>query len=286
MRPLPVFMRSRVAGLLVALLFPVIATAGQSCNEVTPSPATVSKALRTALNVTRELERRHDNVALLGRVGRDLSDYNLKYSHVGFIYRATPDAPWRMVHLLNACGTAASDLWYQGVGNFFLDDLFSFDSVAIVPPRQIGDKLLQRFQNAGALRSVHDSHYSLVGYPFSTRYQNSNDWVLETLAAVETEDATIDTREKAQAWLKLAGYKPSEIQIGAFKRLGGRLFQANVAFDDHPSELRNSDRIQTVTVESITQFLSQRNEGWQIVEIPSPTDALTGAAAGGNQAGK
>lgn len=57
------------------------------------------------------------------------------------------------------------------------------------------------------------------------------------------------------------------MKIGAFKRLGGRMFNANVAFDDHPSELRYSDRIQTVTVESIMQFLSQRDEGWKILQI-------------------
>lgn len=269
MRSPSIFRRLHIACLLATLSAPLLASAGQSCDEAPLSSAMVSKAMQTALNVTNVLDQRHDNVALLGRVGQDLSAYNLKYSHVGFIYRISPDAPWRVVHLLNACGTAESDLWYQGLGNFFLDDLFSYDSVAIIPPREVGDKLLKRFQNSSALRSVHSSHYSLVGYPFSTRYQNSNDWVLETLAATEAKDASVDSREQAQAWLRLAGYKPSEMQVGALKRLGGRLFKANVAFDDHPSELRYSNRIQTVTVDSIMQFLSRRNEGWQIIEIPS-----------------
>ncbi|PFH29685.1 hypothetical protein BX604_3466 [Burkholderia sp. JKS000303] len=269
MRSPSIFRRLHIPCLLATLSAPLLASAGQSCDEAPLSPAMVSKAMQTALNVTNVLDQRHDNVALLGRVGQDLSAYNLKYSHVGFIYRISPDAPRRVVHLLNACNTAESDLWYQGLGNFFLDDLFSYDSVAIIPPREVGDKLLQRFQNSSALRSVHSSRYSLVGYPFSTRYQNSNDWVLETLAATEARDASVDSREQAQAWLRLAGYKPSEMQVGALKRLGGRLFKANVAFDDHPSELRYSNRIQTVTVDSIMQFLSRRNEGWQIIEIPS-----------------
>lgn len=41
----------------------------------------------------------------------------------------------------------------------------------------------------------------------------------------------------------------------------------NVAFDDHPSELQYSDRIQTVTVESVDKFLAARNEGWESVEV-------------------
>jgi hypothetical protein len=258
----------KVSGLLLALSLPILAEAGQTCGEAALTPAVFSKAMATAVNVTTELDRRHENAALLGRVGQDLSDYGLKYSHVGFIYRTAPDAPWRIVNLLNACGTAKSDLWYQGVGNFFLDDLFSFDSIVMIPPKEIADKLVQRFQDPPALRSVHDPDYSMVGYPFSTRYQNSNDWVLETLAAIEAKDAKVENRDQAQAWLKLAGYRPSEMQIGPLKRLGGRMFKANIAFDDHPSELRYADRIQTVTVDSIMQFLIERKEGWQIVKIP------------------
>jgi hypothetical protein len=45
------------------------------------------------------------------------------------------------------------------------------------------------------------------------------------------------------------------------------MFKANVAFDDHPNELRFSDRINVVTVDSIVDFLRKRNEGWRIVEL-------------------
>lgn len=65
----------------------------------------------------------------------------------------------------------------------------------------------------------------------------------------------------------LAGYQPSEMKIGAFKRLGGRIFRAKVAFDDHPDELRFSDRIRTVTVDSMQNFLLARKEGWTIFEL-------------------
>ncbi|MGO4151781.1 DUF2145 domain-containing protein [Cupriavidus sp. YAF13] len=259
----------RAGALLALLLVPLLASAGQSCEDTPLSTQTLRQAMATAQKVTAEMERRQDNVALVGRVGQDLSSYGLKYSHVGIIYRNPADGRWRIAHLLNSCGTAQSDLWYEGVGNFFLDDMFSYDAVLIVPPKQIADRLLPRLQDGAALRSVHDINYSLVSYPFSTQYQNSNTWVLETLAAVEARDAKIVNREQAQAWLKLAGYQPSEMKIGTFKRLGGRVFKANVAFDDHPAELRFSDRIRTVTVDSVMRFLADRKEGWQVVEIPA-----------------
>ena len=249
---------------------PERAAAGQACSETPISVKNLANAMDAAQRVTAELDKRQIEVALLARMGQDLSAYGLRYSHVGFVYRAQPGAPWRIVHLLNACGTGESDLWYEGVGNFFLDDMFRFDALLLIPSKPVADILRTRLSQANALRATFDNRYSMIAYPFSTRYQNSNTWVLETLASVEAKDAKIDNREKAQAWLKLAGYQPSEMHIRPFKRLGGRMFKANVAFDDHPNELRFSDRIRTVTVDSVQKFLLARQEGWETVELPAP----------------
>lgn len=66
----------------------------------------------------------------------------------------------------------------------------------------------------------------------------------------------------------MAGYKLSEMEIGTLTRLGGWMFKANVAFDDHPDSLRFAGRIRTVTVESIETFLMTQRKGWDIFEIP------------------
>ena len=47
------------------------------------------------------------------------------------------------------------------------------------------------------------------------------------------------------------------IRLGPLTRLGGRISAANVAFDDHPNEKRFSDRIETVTVDSVFAWLSR-----------------------------
>lgn len=209
------------------------------------------------------------NVVVLGRMGQDLSEYHLRYSHAGFAYRERAGAPWRIAHLLNECGTAQSDLWYEGLGNFFLDDLFRFDTLLLIPPEPIADALLTRIQQPKTLRSLFDPHYNMIAFPFSTRYQNSNAWVLETIVSAQAKDTPIGNREQAQAWLKTAGYQPSELRISALTRLGGRLFKANVAFDDHPDELRYAGRINAVTVDSLLDFLT-RHEGWTVREVHAP----------------
>ena len=107
--------------------------------------------------------------------------------------------------------------------------------------------------------------YNMVAYPWSDRYQQSNQWALETLALAE--DPAAATRERAQAWLRLHGYEPTTLRLSVFKRLGARLVSANVAFDDHPNEKRFSDRIETVTVDSVFRWLERDGLGGTVQVI-------------------
>src|SRR5258706_6086793 len=101
--------------------------------------------------------------------------------------------------------------------------------------------------------------YNMVAYPWATKYQNSNQWLLEMLAAAWAPEAAVSGRAQAQAWLKQAGYQPTLLRIGPLERLGGRVFPAHIAFDDHPNELRFSDQIYTLSVESIAAFLTPQD---------------------------
>lgn len=54
-------------------------------------------------------------------------------------------------------------------------------------------------------------------------------------------------------------YQPTLLKLGALERLGGRMFRANIAFDDHPNEPRFSNQTYTVTVESIVAFVKRQD---------------------------
>ncbi|MDF0604108.1 DUF2145 domain-containing protein [Neisseriaceae bacterium TC5R-5] len=251
----------------LTLSLPLAVQAGRSCEEKSLSSDTFRLAMQTAEQVRQKLDALNSDVVVLARVGQDLSKYKLRYSHAGLVYRTEPGGRWRVAHLLNDCGTDHSDLWYEGLGNFFLDDMFSFEAVVLIPPPELAARLKPILSQGGQLRRLHTPKYSLLAYPFATRYENSNTWVLETVAAASSREIEIKQREQAQMWLKLQGFVPAEIKLGPLSRLGGRIFKANVAFDDHPSELRYSDRIQTVSVESILNFFMQRKNGWAVQEI-------------------
>jgi hypothetical protein len=102
---------------------------------------------------------------------------------------------------------------------------------------------------------MHQPSYNMLAYAFSTRYQNSNQWVLEMVAAASAAPGEVETREEAQRWLRQAGFAPGTVQIDAATRLGARMFRANVAFDDHPFGQRMAGEIDTITVDAIERFL-------------------------------
>ena len=60
---------------------------------------------------------------------------------------------------------------------------------------------------------MHTRPYSMVSYVWGLRYQQSNQWALETLAAAV--EPSIQGREQAQAWLRFKGYQPTTLAPGA-----------------------------------------------------------------------
>jgi len=249
---------------LVALALALAATAadaGRSCEQRPPTALAVARGMDLAERTAARLTQTGADVVVLARAGQDLSEYGLRYSHLGFAYREGEggNAVWRVVHKLNECGTAHASLYRQGLGEFFLDDPWQYEAAVVVLSPQTQAHVRALLADNSAVARLDTPAYSVVAYPWSSRYQQSNQWALETLALAEEPQAA--TRERAQAWLRLHGYEPTTLHLSAFKRLGARVASANVAFDDHPNEKRFSDRIETVTVDSVFRWLERDGLG-------------------------
>ncbi|MCA0239626.1 MAG: DUF2145 domain-containing protein [Proteobacteria bacterium] len=253
-----------VLAVLAALLFasgPL--QAGQACEPNAPTALAVERSMSLAERTAQRLDDSGADVVVLARNGQDLSRWGLRWSHLGLAYRARSgdddgrggQPVWRVVHKLNHCGTAEGQLYRQGLAEFFLDDLYDYQAAYAVPRPEVQRHLLALLQDNRRVATLHRAAYSMVAYPWAQTYQQSNQWAIETLALAEEPAA--DNRERAQAWLRLKGYEPSTLPIGALTRLGARLSRANVAFDDHPGELLAADRIQTVTVDSVFAWLQR-----------------------------
>jgi hypothetical protein len=242
------------------------ACAGTACSDAPPTPDSIRKGLQLALQTFQALDASGQKLALIGRVGSDLSKHKLRYSHMAAVWRDHPKGRWSVVHMLNQCGTANSALYEEGLGNFFNDDPFAYEAI-LVFPGAAGQEQLIRALGTALPDSLYHPGYNMVAYPWSTRYQNSNQWLLEVLAGAWAPPGAVFNRQQAQAWLKQSGYQPTLLRLGALERLGGRMFKANIAFDDHPNELRFSDQIYTVTVESIVDFVRRRDGDARVVVL-------------------
>lgn len=232
------------------------AQAGRRCDAAKPTVQTIERGLDLAQRTAEALEQAHRQngmrVALLARAGQDLSRYQQYWSHVGWAYR-TPEGVWRVVHKLNTCGTDQSIVTRQGLGEFFLDDLWRYEASWRPLPAHWQEAMWQLLQNNAQALTLHEPRYSMVSYAWGTRYQQSNQWAMETLA-LAAEPATRQ-RTQAQNWLQGQGYRPGTLRVGALTRLGGRIAAGNVAFDDHPNEERFADRIHTITADSVLAWL-------------------------------
>ena len=241
------------------------AIAGTACSEAPPKPASIQHAFQAAYKTHQRLETLQPRIALIGRVGQDLSKYGLRYSHIAFIQKDAASGQWRTTHLLNGCNSNQSALWQEGLANFFLDDLLAYEALLVIPSPALQEKLQAIVSNRDSIQAMHQPLYNMVAYPFSDKYQNSNQWALELFTMALSQQAGINppisTRKQAQQWLKLTNYQPSTLKLSAFTRLGARMFRANVAFDDHPDERRFADLIDTVTVESMATYIKQVDAG-------------------------
>lgn len=245
--------------LALALLAPLPAHAGRSCEAARMSVASIAKGLDLAQKTSDRLDASGARAVLLARAGQDLSRYGLRYSHLGIAYK-TAAGPWRVVHKLNACGQDVAALYRQGLAEFFLDDPQRHEAAWVVPTQVVQTQLLGMLDTPSRVVQMHVPAYSLVSYVWGDKYQQSNQWAIETLAAA-MESETITNREQAQAWLRFKGYQPTVLQLGPLTRLGGRMTAANIAFDDHPNAKRFSGQIETVTVDSVFAWMSRAGLG-------------------------
>lgn len=244
--------------LVLGMCLTPLAHAGRSCEAGKVTLQSVERGLALAEKTLASLNASGHKVVLLARAGQDLSKYGLQYSHLGFAYKqvaADGSSTWRVLHKLNDCGTSASAVYKQGLGEFFMDDLWRYEAAWLPPSPAAQERLLTLIQNPDRATRLHHKPYSMVSYAWGQKYQQSNQWAIETLATAVAPE--VNSRQQAQAWLQFRGYAPTILKLGPLTRLGGRVTAANIAFDDHPDDKRFSNRIETVTVDSVFSWLQR-----------------------------
>ena len=257
---------ARIAGLLLALMLAALAAllmsvsrpvhAGTGCEIRIMPPQGIAAAAATARTVVAALDEADAPVAMVSRVGTDLSKHGLRYSHAGFALRDHPDGRWTVVHLLNDCSSDGSGLYTQGLVNFFADDLVNQDARITWLSPDVAERLAAQLLALPG-DPLYTPRYNLIARPGSREYQNSAGWVLEHLAAAIPPKASVRSRAQAYQLALGHGFRPDRIHIPYTKRIMGGLFAANLVFTDHSVATRLGGEYPVVTVRSILRWLQE-----------------------------
>ena len=174
------------------------------------------RLLRFAAVVRPELEASGETVALVARSGLNLSRFGLRYSHAGVSLQGSGNAPWSVRQLYFACDERRPRLYDQGLAGFLFgtdDPTVGYISIVLLPGSEAAALERAALDRPRALRLL-AANYSANAYPFSLRYQNCNQWVVELLAtAWGALDERRDLRARAQAWLSEQGYEPPTVDV-------------------------------------------------------------------------
>ena len=279
-------MKPRTTLLLAASLslttLSIPAFAQQACSPRYPPPTTIAAMFDMAAVTADTLDALPGvDLAIAARGGQDLSKYGLRHSHLAFLVR-NDSGSWDVVHLLNRCKSDNSDLYREGLVNLVGESSITTDLRVGIPTPEVRAALKTLLSgDARNARALHEPRYSMLAYPGSTDYQNSNQWILEVTAAAMAQAAgepALADRSSALAWLKQKSYTPTRMHIGIGKRLGARFFADNVAVTDHPASERISGNYSVVTVESVFDFLHRNGalERELAVARQIPVPAMTG----------
>ncbi len=220
----------------------------------TPLASSVLDAARLAEQTYHALDKLGHDIVLIARMGQNLSQFGLTYSHLGFAVRGLRRGDWAVVHLLNAEDGTRSGIYQEGMVNFYSDQPYRFEAALLTLPVDVQTHLREVLTTHS--KSLHNANYSLTAYPWALEVQNSNQWVLEVLATALMGDTVEEpSREKAQEWLRAQGYVGSELKIGLPTQWSGPLLRDSIRFTDQPAEPRRAGIVQTVTVDSVVHWL-------------------------------
>ena len=227
--------------------------------------------LRFSAVVKEELERSGATAAVVSRAGLDLARLGLRYSHAGLALKFNPNSPWSVRQLYYACDERQPRLFDQGMAGFLSGASDVRDSrvaLVFVPAPWAAPLARVATDNAQSL-GVLGASYSANAYPFSTRYQNCNQWVMELFAIAwgGIDDTHPAARERAQAWLAGEGYEPTVFQVH-FRPLQWVVGTMSLLHnDDHPGAELAQGRYAVSMPQSVDAFLRTHVPGVTRMEL-------------------
>ncbi|MES2072611.1 MAG: DUF2145 domain-containing protein [Pseudomonadota bacterium] len=227
------------------------------------------RSLQFAAAVRDELNVRGDSTALISRSGLDLSRFHIRYSHAAVSWRDDRGG-WSARQLYYACDEERPRIYDQGIPGFVtgIDDTsLAYVSIVSLPAAE-ASALRRASMDAPTALHLLAASYSANSYPFSTRYQNCNQWVMEMLAVAWGDLADGEgLRGRAQHWLQEANYAPEPVEVGSHALMFASLFVPLLHLGDHPEDDRLAMRLKVSLPSTVEAFVRERVPGSERIEV-------------------
>ena len=244
------------------------------------SAAAQSRLLQFSDIAKAQLQASGAQVALTSVAGLDLGRLGIRYSHMGISLQSSIHGPWAVRQLYFDCEQRQSRLFDQGIAGFVMGRQPSgavYLSLVLLP-QPAGDALAKLARDNASAMALLGGTYSANAYPFSDRYQNCNQWVLELLATawgtLPLESGDGNTRSRAQQWLRDNDYIPDMVRVGwtLLMWLSGQLPWLHR--DDHPNEDQRALLYHVSLPQSIEVFVHALQPEAQRIELCMQDDRV------------
>ena len=264
-------LRTLVCACLMLFLAPLSALADDDGAEAVVRAAAFSKQIEMAL------AERGARVAIVYRVGRDRDDLpeGIRYTHGGFfVYQPlqTMDGSetfdgYAVYHLYagdpSGDGDPRSSFLAQDFPIDFTLPMHEMEAGIIIPTPALQRRILG-VMASDDYAALHHENYSLLSNPHDAEFQNSNEFMLDVIAA-----ALWETTDREQLKVNLAAhFEPARVQLNMFERVFGPLVDRRVEFGDHEG------RVHTTTFGSMAQFLETNAYTLEVLELRYDPEAV------------
>jgi hypothetical protein len=236
------------------------AAAQDSSAHVVAPHFTAEQAAAFSKQVERDLASKGARVAMVFRAGRmrDQLPEGISYTHGAFwVYRTIKTADgqslsgYAVYNLYAGDGKAWSKIESRLVQDFPLDFTrgSTVNDMAVIIPSPEMQRRIIAVIDSPTYQKVHNPAYSLVANPWSRKYQNCNNFMLNVIAA-----AIWNTNDPQQITADLkAHYRPTIVKANAVLRLFGPIADQRLRTDDQQGPIR------TATYESMAVFMGEND---------------------------
>ncbi len=201
--------------------------------------------------ITNDLRANNVKAAIISRSGqpREKLPEGVMFTHSAFFLYEPETDNYAVYNLYHGEKNRLKSSLATDTPADFLRLLRERDAGLIIPTPEFQDALYN-YITSEKYGEVHQADYSLISNPYDARFQNCNEYMLDSLAALvwDTKDISeIKSRFKEML-------RPSELKANFIRRHIGPLVDERLVMDDH------DDKIWTVTSQTLANFLADEGQ--------------------------